>query len=183
MRIYSLFFVAGLLGLVVGGALGLWFLIMGGIWLGAGWRVQRQPVEPEGEGGGSARFNVLARVDEAAPKKASTINIRLRRERITDDQVGDVTRELSTLLQAGLPLDRALAILTSLADNDDASSILSRACASKCTPLWLSLTCDFTHPAERRCAREGSGTPPMRNRDSERPTYWIRTVIVRPAVE
>jgi general secretion pathway protein F len=76
---------------------------------------------------GSTREHVIAqlqslghvpiRVDESAAKKKAR-GIRLRRERITDDQIGDVTRELSTLLQAGLPLDRALAILTSLADSD-----------------------------------------------------------------
>ena len=76
---------------------------------------------------GSTREHVIAklqslghvpiRVDESAAKKKAR-GIRLRRERITDEQVGDVTRELSTLLQAGLPLDRALAILTSLADSD-----------------------------------------------------------------
>ena len=77
---------------------------------------------------GSTREHVIAqlqslghvpiRVDESATKSRSALKIRLRRERVTEEQVGDVTRELSTLLQAGLPLDRALAILTSLADSD-----------------------------------------------------------------
>jgi general secretion pathway protein F len=68
--------------------------------------------------------HVPIRVDETAAKKTSTINIRLRRERITDEQVGDATRELSTLLQAGMPLDRALAILTSLAESDAMKNML-----------------------------------------------------------
>ena len=76
---------------------------------------------------GSTREHVIAqlqslghvpiRVDESAAKSKFRFNIRLRRERISDEQVGAVTRELSTLLQAGLPLDRALAILVSLADS------------------------------------------------------------------
>ena len=61
--------------------------------------------------------HVPIRVDESATKKKAH-GIRLRRERITDEQIGDVTRELSTLLQAGLPLDRALGILITLADGD-----------------------------------------------------------------
>jgi general secretion pathway protein F len=83
---------------------------------------------------GSTREHVIAqlqslghvpiRVDESAAKSKSKFNIRLRRERITDEQIGAVTRELSTLLQAGLPLDRALAILTSLADSDALRAML-----------------------------------------------------------
>jgi general secretion pathway protein F len=82
---------------------------------------------------GSTREHVIAqlqslghvpiRVDQSAAKKKSR-SIRLRRERITDEQVGDVTRELSTLLQAGLPLDRALGILTSLADSETLKNML-----------------------------------------------------------
>lgn len=82
---------------------------------------------------GSTREHVIAklqslghvpiRVDESADRKKPR-SIRLRRERVTDEQVGDVTRELSTLLQAGLPLDRALAILTSLAETDALKAML-----------------------------------------------------------
>ena len=67
--------------------------------------------------------HVPIRVDESAARKKSR-NLRLRRERITEEQIGDVTRELSTLLQAGLPLDRALAILTSLAESDALTAML-----------------------------------------------------------
>jgi general secretion pathway protein F len=83
---------------------------------------------------GSTREHVIAklqslghvpiRVDASAAKRKSRLNIRLRRERVTDEQVGDITRELSTLLQAGLPLDRALAILTSLAESDALRNML-----------------------------------------------------------
>jgi general secretion pathway protein F len=83
---------------------------------------------------GSTREHVIAqlqslghvpiRVDESAAKTRSALKIRLRRERVTEEQVGDVTRALSTLLQAGLPLDRALAILTSLADSDALANML-----------------------------------------------------------
>ena len=83
---------------------------------------------------GSTREHVIAqlqslghvpiRVDESAETRRSVLKIRLRRERVTEEQVGDVTRELSTLLQAGLPLDRALAILTSLADGDALTEML-----------------------------------------------------------
>ena len=83
---------------------------------------------------GSTREHVIAklqslghvpiRVDESAAKRRSVLKLRLRRERVTDEQVGDVTRELSTLLQAGLPLDRALAILVSLADSDALRNML-----------------------------------------------------------
>jgi len=83
---------------------------------------------------GSTREQVIARlqslghvpirVDETAAKRRSGLNIRLRRERITDEQVGDVTRELSTLLQAGLPLDRALTILTSQSETDALAGML-----------------------------------------------------------
>ena len=83
---------------------------------------------------GSTREHVIAqlqslghvpiRVDESAAKTRSALKIRLRRERVTEEQAGDVTRELSTLLQAGLPLDRALAILISLADSDALANML-----------------------------------------------------------
>src|SRR5512144_641487 len=36
-------------------------------------------------------------------------------KRVTRDQLGNITRELATLLRAGLPLDRALEVLIQLA--------------------------------------------------------------------
>jgi type II secretory pathway component PulF len=128
---------------------------------------------------GSTREHVIAklqslghvpiRVDESAAKRKSAFKIRLRRERITDEQIGDVTRALSTLLQAGLPLDRALAILTSLADSDALGSSRTRwrrrkppsaastsACCAPASPAarsrWSWNGSPTTWRARRRCA-------------------------------
>ena len=83
---------------------------------------------------GTSRASVIAqlqslghvpiRVDEAAEQKTSRRSFQWRRARVTADDVGDLTRELATLLKAGLPLDRALGILTSLSDNEALSSTL-----------------------------------------------------------
>lgn len=85
---------------------------------------------------GSTRAQVIAqlqslghvpiRVDESATqeKKSSKRKFQWRRQRITADHVGDLTRELSTLLKAGLPLDRALDIMTSLGDNEPLAEML-----------------------------------------------------------
>ena len=64
--------------------------------------------------------HVPIRVDESAARESVGKKRRLqwRRQRVTAEDVGNLTRELSTLLKAGLPLDRALGILTSLADNE-----------------------------------------------------------------
>jgi general secretion pathway protein F len=64
--------------------------------------------------------HVPIRVDESATResKGTKQNFRWRRQIVTGDDIGVMTRELSTLLKAGLPLDRALEILTSLADNE-----------------------------------------------------------------
>ena len=68
--------------------------------------------------------HVPIRVDESLAKSKTRRNFQLRRQRVTEEQIGDVTRSLSTLLQAGLPLDRALAILISLADSDPMKELL-----------------------------------------------------------
>jgi len=60
-------------------------------------------------------------VDEARPKR----RIQLRRRKVTEEQIGDATRELSTLLHAGLPLDRALAIIVSLAEGEPLGELLT----------------------------------------------------------
>jgi len=62
--------------------------------------------------------HVPIRVDESSVKSPARGRLQWRRQRVTEDDIGNITRELSTLLQAGLPLDRALSILISLADND-----------------------------------------------------------------
>jgi len=68
--------------------------------------------------------HVPIRVDESLAKNRAKRKIQLRRQRVTEEQIGDVTRSLSTLLQAGLPLDRALAILISLAESDPMKELL-----------------------------------------------------------
>ena len=68
--------------------------------------------------------HVPIRVQESAAKKEAKRRLQWRRDRITSDDVGDLTRELSTLLKAGLPLDRALGILTSLSGNGALSAML-----------------------------------------------------------
>ena len=83
---------------------------------------------------GTSRASVIAqlqslghvpiRVDEAAEKKSARRSFQWRRARVTADDVGDLTRELATLLKAGLPLDRALGILTSLSGNEAVSATL-----------------------------------------------------------
>jgi general secretion pathway protein F len=84
---------------------------------------------------GSSRANVIQqlqslghipiRVDEsAAPSGGRKIEFQWRKQRVTEQDVADVTRELATLLQAGLPLDRALAILVSLADREPLAEML-----------------------------------------------------------
>ena len=66
------------------------------------------------------------RIDEAKPEKqARTFKLRSARSKITEQQVADVTRELGTLMRAGMPLDRALGILATLAANDPMGDVLS----------------------------------------------------------
>jgi general secretion pathway protein F len=66
------------------------------------------------------------RIDEAKPEKqARTFRLRSARSKITEQQVADVTRELGTLMRAGMPLDRALGILATLAANDPMGEVLS----------------------------------------------------------
>ena len=83
---------------------------------------------------GTSRASVIAqlqslghvpiRVDEAADQKPSRRRFEWRQPKVTAEHVGDMTRELSTLLRAGLPLDRALGILTTLSDNEALAAML-----------------------------------------------------------
>jgi len=50
--------------------------------------------------------------------------IRRRNRRITDQHISNATRELATLLRAGLPLDRALSILASLSEGERMKQLL-----------------------------------------------------------
>ncbi len=64
------------------------------------------------------------RVDPAPQSRVSPLR-RLRRRRISEEQIGVATRELSTLLRAGMPLDRALGVLVSLTDGEPLGEVLS----------------------------------------------------------
>jgi general secretion pathway protein F len=60
------------------------------------------------------------RVDESTPPGSRAKSIR----RITQQHIANMTRELGTLLRAGIPLDRALAILAALAEGDRMKHLL-----------------------------------------------------------
>ena len=64
------------------------------------------------------------RVDESSERTKSRRKWQLRKPRVTEEQIANSTRELSTLLHAGLPLDRALSILISLADGPALAEVL-----------------------------------------------------------
>ena len=56
------------------------------------------------------------RVDLSEGPKRVKSKFRIRRQRVTDEQIADLTRQLSTLLKAGFPLERALSVLLALQD-------------------------------------------------------------------
>lgn len=66
------------------------------------------------------------RVEEAQPAKsaASTSFAWARSNRVSQAEIGVFTREIATLLHAGLPLDRALEILVALSENDKVRRLL-----------------------------------------------------------
>ena len=66
-------------------------------------------------------------VDETTTQQGITQKAapRLRRSRrITDQHISNATRELATLLRAGMPLDRALSILASLSESERMKQLL-----------------------------------------------------------
>jgi general secretion pathway protein F len=66
------------------------------------------------------------RIDEAKPEKVKrTISVRSSRRKITEQQVADMTRELGTLMRAGMPLDRALNILATLAAAEPIGEVIN----------------------------------------------------------
>ena len=67
-----------------------------------------------------------AGVPRAGPQQAKTSSPLFRRTRITQDDIAVVTRELATLLKAGLPLDRSFEILITLAPNPRTAELLGR---------------------------------------------------------
>jgi len=65
------------------------------------------------------------RIDETAVVPArSGRKRRGRKRRLNEEQIANATRELSTLLRAGLPLDRALGVLISLAEGEPIAELL-----------------------------------------------------------
>jgi general secretion pathway protein F len=70
------------------------------------------------------------RAEEAgAANAASAVTARtplFQRNRLTQDDIGVVTRELATLLKAGLPLDRAFEILINLASSPKVADLLGK---------------------------------------------------------
>jgi general secretion pathway protein F len=69
------------------------------------------------------------RAEEAGAKAASAATARaplFQRNRLTQDDIGVVTRELATLLKAGLPLDRAFEILINLASSPKVADLLGK---------------------------------------------------------
>ena len=64
------------------------------------------------------------RIDEAALPASGGRKRRGRKRRLSEEQIANATRELSTLLRAGLPLDRALGVLISLAEGEPISELL-----------------------------------------------------------
>ena len=84
---------------------------------------------------GSSREQVVAQlqslgqipiqVHESVQPERKSRSPRLRRSRrITEQQISNSTRELATLLRAGLPLDRALTILASMAEGERMKQLL-----------------------------------------------------------
>jgi general secretion pathway protein F len=78
---------------------------------------------------------VIARLQEAGniPVSAHEVGTGFRletlfrgRRGLSQREIGDLTQQLSTLLGAGLPLDRSLGILTELADNDRVKSTVDK---------------------------------------------------------
>jgi general secretion pathway protein F len=65
------------------------------------------------------------RVDAAMPEIRSNSSL-FGGKRIGQDEVGALTRELATLLRSGLPLDRSLEILISLAQSPPMQALLTR---------------------------------------------------------
>jgi general secretion pathway protein F len=64
------------------------------------------------------------RIDETAAPASSGRKQRKRKRRLSEDQIANATRELSTLLRAGMPLDRALGVLISLTEGEPIAELL-----------------------------------------------------------
>jgi general secretion pathway protein F len=97
--------------------------------------VQEGVLEASSTQGAVARLQQMGlipiRAEESGAAKAGTHEARstmpfFRRNRITQDDIGVVTRELATLLKAGLPLDRAFEILITLAASPRVAELLGK---------------------------------------------------------
>ena len=71
-----------------------------------------------------ATGHIPIRIDEAAETEAPRRRFQFRAQRVRDEHIADATRELSILLRAGLPLDRALKVLVSLHINSPLADLL-----------------------------------------------------------
>ena len=70
--------------------------------------------------------HIPIRIDETAIREQKKRARVLSRQRISDEQVADFTRDLSTLLRAGITLDEALSILGTLADGEPLGEVLAQ---------------------------------------------------------
>lgn len=73
-----------------------------------------------------AQGQIPIRVDESFERRRSNRQWKLRKQRVTEEQIADTTRQLSTLLHAGMPLDSALSVLISLADGKPLGVLLDK---------------------------------------------------------
>ena len=65
------------------------------------------------------------RIDESAQdKRTGSSRLSIRRRKISERDIADMTRELAILLRAGMPVDRALGVLTTLAENPELETLL-----------------------------------------------------------
>ena len=68
--------------------------------------------------------HVPIRVDESTQTTVVKGRRRLRSRRISDQDIANLTRELGTLLRAGMPLDRALGIMADLSEGERLKQML-----------------------------------------------------------
>jgi general secretion pathway protein F len=68
--------------------------------------------------------HIPIRIDETTVRENRKRTPFLSRRRISDEQVADFTRDLGTLLRAGIVLDQALSILGTLAEGEPLAEIL-----------------------------------------------------------
>jgi len=65
------------------------------------------------------------RIDESTQdKRTGSSRLSVRRRKISERDIADMTRELAILLRAGMPVDRALGVLTTLAENPELETLL-----------------------------------------------------------